>query len=93
MGFNLDEMTFAEASQAKAAPSPPRAMDSAELADQGGWLIGGWSQAVYNEGVFPFFGGGGLKVRQSLKLMLQLIMNFYIRRNGFLPQIVREKGN
>lgn len=75
-------------------------MDSAEFADQGGWLIGGWSQAVYNEGVFLFFLGGGgvgrvggLKVKQSLKLMSQLMMNFYIRANGFLPQIVMGKGN
>lgn len=36
-------------------------MDSAELANQRGWLIGGWSQAVYNEGVFPFFVGGGVE--------------------------------
>lgn len=90
MGFNHDEMTFAPACRAEA-------MDSAELADQGDWLIGGWSGAVYNEGVFPFFfflvGGGWLKVRQSLKLMSQLMMNFYRRSNGFLPQIVMQKGN
>lgn len=67
-------MTFAEACQAKAAPSPPRAMDSAELADQGGWLIGGWSQAVYNEGVFPFFGGG--RVESQAVSQINVAINY-----------------
>lgn len=84
MGFNHDEMTFAPASRAKAAPPTPHpgAMDSAELADQGGWLIGGWSQAVIMKVFFPFLGGGG-EVSQSLKLMPQLMMNFSRGSNGF----------
>lgn len=36
----------------------------------------------YNEGVFPFL-GGGVKVSQSLKLMPQLMMNFSRGSNGF----------
>lgn len=51
LGFNHDEMMFAPASQGKAALHYT-AIYSADLADLDGWLIGGWSEAVYNKGLF-----------------------------------------
>lgn len=53
LGFNHDEMMFAPASQGKAAWLH-RVICSADLADLDGWLIGGWSEAVYNKGLDVF---------------------------------------
>lgn len=53
LGFNHDEMMFAPASQGKAAWLH-RVIESADLADLDGWLIGGWSEAVYNKGLDVF---------------------------------------
>lgn len=43
-------MMFAPESRGKAA-FLHRSIHSADLADLGGWLIGGWTAAVYNKGV------------------------------------------
>lgn len=53
LGFNDDEMMFAPASQGKAAWLR-RVIYSADLAGLDGWLIGGWSEAIYNKGLFSF---------------------------------------
>lgn len=53
LGFNHDEMMFAPVSQGKAAQLHT-VNYSADLANLDGWLIGGWSEAVYNKGLFSF---------------------------------------
>lgn len=75
---------FAPASQGKAT-FLHRAIHSADLADLDGWLIGGWSEAVYNKGFFAL----SLEVSWwlSLNLTMQLMMSLYIRCNNFLAHI------
>lgn len=69
MSFNHDEMMFAPASRGKAA-FLHRSIHSADVADLDGWLIGGWTAAVYNNGLFEFelyfqrFGGQRVAVSQ-----------------------------